>query len=51
MKTRINITVDKSVLEEFDGIIGIAKRSTYINNLMKKETLDLKNQCNVVIIK
>ena len=35
MKVRINITVDKGVLKDFDSTIGIVKRSTYINDMMR----------------
>lgn len=35
MRVRINITVDEGILKDFDDTIGIVKRSTYINEMMR----------------
>ena len=37
MHKKITISVDQTVLEEFDTMRGIVPRSTYINDLMKIE--------------
>jgi len=37
MKRSILITVDEDVVENFDKVIGIHKRSPYINEMMKGE--------------
>ena len=37
MIKKVMVSIDEDVLEKFDEHIGIAKRSTAINQLMKKE--------------
>ena len=37
MKQSVLISVDKDVLDNFDKAIGINKRSTYLNEMMKSE--------------
>ena len=35
MHQKVTISVDQTVLKEFDNILGIVSRSAYINNMMK----------------
>ena len=37
MIKKVMVSIDEDVLEEFDKHIGIAKRSTAITHLMKRE--------------
>ena len=37
MKRSILISVDDDVVDKFDNAIGINKRSTYLNEMMKTE--------------
>ena len=45
MFKRVNISIDEDVLSEFDKMIGLVKRSTYIADMISKEVsrLELKN--------
>lgn len=40
----ISVSVDINTLNEFDKIIGLVPRSTYINAMMKKEVERLTEQ-------
>ena len=35
MHQNVTISIDRTVLKEFDSILGIATRSAYISNMMK----------------
>lgn len=37
MKIRINVTVDKDTLNEFDKVCGITSRSAYMRKMMSNE--------------
>ena len=37
MKKSVLISVDDDVVDKFDDVIGINKRSTYLNEMMKDE--------------
>lgn len=41
---KISVTVDVNTLKEFDDVIGLVPRSTYINSMMKKEVERLTEQ-------
>ena len=34
---KVLLSIDENVLKEFDDLIGLVKRSTYVNEMMKKE--------------
>ena len=44
MKIRINMTLNKNDLKEFDELIGDVSRSAYVRRLIRNEIKSLKHE-------